>query len=126
MFALNKKIILLTFLLIFIFLSQTFAETDQNLVDATKQIKRFVDLEFNGDGCARDEADLVQYDKAVQTEIKKNQFGACIFLNAEPLIVVGNYDIKSVQIFDNRGIAIVTFRRLAKTQGLGDKTGTPI
>jgi len=122
MFSFIKKRLLLTTVICIIAISQqSFAYTNQDLINATKQINKFVDLEFNGDGCARNDADLVVYDKESQLEIKKNFCGGCIPLNAAPLIVVGSYNLESIHISGNRCTAVVSFRRLAKTIGLSNQ-----
>jgi hypothetical protein len=114
------KIIPFVFLFIFIIRLSAVSAINGTEEQVRKIVEAYCQAEFNGIRDIRFE--LVKYSSKREAMEKKRdqQFrGKLLDWDADPLFVVSSYHIQKVTVEKNRAIAIVDYKRIAKTKGEG-------
>jgi hypothetical protein len=84
---------------------------------ARGRIEEFLQRDFNGDACTRDDESLATFNPRLRAAFDEDPGGACVYLNADPLHLINKFRIESVKVDSNRGAAVVTFNEIANING---------
>ena len=100
-----------------------FAKMDKNaqLAEARHAVESFCIAEFQGDEFNQ-RVELIKFSPARQKKENKRTGPASpwvVFWDWDPFYIVSSYKILSVELKDDRGVATVEYRRMAKSKGEG-------